>query len=61
MTEEISKLSLYLTVMANGPGGWTPEQVKEAYEYALSLQPKAGQAEVVSFPSFLPKNSLDKH
>lgn len=61
MTEEISNISLYLTVMANGPGHWTPEQVKDAYEYAKSLMPKSGQAEVVDFTSRNRNFPLDKH
>ncbi len=42
-------LGLYLTVMANGPGTWTPEQVKEAYNFAVSLIPKGMEAQVLEF------------
>lgn len=61
MTETISDISLYLTVMANGPGNWTPEQVKAAYEFAKTLMPKQGEAEVVNFGQRLRNNLLDKH
>lgn len=42
-------LGLYLTVMANGPGSWTPEQVQQAYEFAKSLIPKGMEAQVLDF------------
>lgn len=61
MTQEIDNLSLYLTIMANGPANWAPEQVKSAYDFAKSLQPKVGQAEVLSFTGRDPKIPLDRH
>ena len=56
-----SYLSIYLTVMANGPGGWTPEQVKEAYTFAISLIPSDMKAEVIEFSAQKGKFPLDKH
>lgn len=61
MTETISDVSLYLTIMANGPSQWTPEQVKASYEYAKSLMPKAGQAEIVDFRGKSSHSPIDKH
>lgn len=61
MTDQVSDISLYLTVMANGPGHWSPEQVKEAYEFAKSLMPKGFDAEVVDFSSRSMKFPVDKH
>ena len=49
MTETVSDISLYLTIIANGPTHWTPEQVQASFEYAKTLMPKAAQAEIVDF------------
>ena len=59
--KESPYLGLYLTILANGPSNWTPEQVKEAYKYAVTLIPPEFEGEVLEFEASKSKFSLDKH
>jgi hypothetical protein len=60
-TMETSYLGLYLTILANGPSQWTPEQVIQAYEYSKTLIPESMKAEVLEFSAVKGKFPLDKH
>lgn len=56
-----SDLSLFLTIMANGPATWTTDQVIQAFVYAKGLIPKSFEADVLDFSVHTSKLSLDKH
>lgn len=61
MSTNSADLGLYLTILANGPSNWTPEQVKEAYDYAKTLIPKEFEGQVLEFSGSKGKWPLDKH